>query len=111
MWLIGPYTPLPKKRGRVPLRGLYKVSLASENPLHFLGSSNAGTPRLTVIAAKLTQGPPHIDHTPTALAPIGLGSPPLAFLVSQPRASHATLVVARFSLVVLHIPITIMILS
>jgi hypothetical protein len=25
---IGPHTPLPRKRGRVPLRGLYKVPLA-----------------------------------------------------------------------------------
>jgi hypothetical protein len=27
--LIRPHTPLPRKRGRVPLRGLYKVPLAS----------------------------------------------------------------------------------
>jgi hypothetical protein len=27
------HTPLPRKRGRVTLRGLYKVPLASENPL------------------------------------------------------------------------------
>jgi hypothetical protein len=38
------HTPLPRKRGRVTLRGLYKVPLASENLLQFLGSSNAGTP-------------------------------------------------------------------
>jgi hypothetical protein len=46
------HTPLPRRRGRVTLRGLYKVPLVSENPLQFLGSSNAGTPRLTAIAAK-----------------------------------------------------------
>jgi hypothetical protein len=46
------YRPLPRKRGRVTLRGLYKVPLVSENPLQFLGSSNARTPRLTAIAAK-----------------------------------------------------------
>jgi hypothetical protein len=69
--LIKPHTPLPRKRGRVPLRGLYKVPLASENPLQFLGSSSAGIPRLTAIAAKSTQGPPHTDHFPTALDPIG----------------------------------------
>jgi hypothetical protein len=69
--LIGPHTPLLRKRGRVPLRGLYKVPLASENPLQFLGSSNAGTPRLNAIAAKSTQGPPYTDHSPTALAPFG----------------------------------------
>jgi hypothetical protein len=27
------HTPLPRRRGRVTLRGLYKVSLALENPL------------------------------------------------------------------------------
>jgi hypothetical protein len=27
------HTPLPRKRGRATLRGLYKVPLASENPL------------------------------------------------------------------------------
>jgi hypothetical protein len=63
------HTPLPRKRGRVTLRVLYKVSLASENPLQFLGSSNVGIPRLTAIAAKSTQGPPYTDHSPTALAP------------------------------------------
>jgi hypothetical protein len=65
------HTPLPRKRGRVTLRGLYKVPLASENPLQFLGNSNAGTPRLTAIATKSTQGPPHTDHSPTTLASIG----------------------------------------
>ena len=68
---IGTHTPLPRKRRRVPLRGLYKVPLASENPLQFIGSSNAGTPRLTIIAAKSIQGPLHTDHSPTALTPIG----------------------------------------
>jgi hypothetical protein len=71
MGLIGPHTPLPRKRGRVPLRGLNKVPLALENPLQFLGSSSAGIPRLTAIAAKSTQRPPYTDHSPTALAPIG----------------------------------------
>jgi hypothetical protein len=65
------HTPLPRKHGRVTLRGLYKVPLASENPLQFLESSNAGIPRLTAIVAKSTQGPPYTDHSPTALAPFG----------------------------------------
>jgi hypothetical protein len=65
------HTPLPRKRRRVTLRGLYKVPLALENLLQFLGSSNAGIPRVTAIAAKSTQGPPYTDHSPTALAPIG----------------------------------------
>ena len=65
------HTPLPRKRGRVTLRGLYKVPLASENPLQFIGSSNAGIPRMTAIAAKSSQGPPYTDLSPTALAPFG----------------------------------------
>jgi hypothetical protein len=71
MGLIGPHTPLSRKRGRLPLRGLYKVTLASENPLQFLGSSSAGIPHLTAITTKSTQGPPYTDHSPTALAPFG----------------------------------------
>jgi hypothetical protein len=59
------------KRGRVPLRGLYKVPLASENSLRFLGSPNAGIPHLTAIAAKSAREPPYTDHSPTALAPFG----------------------------------------
>jgi hypothetical protein len=35
------------------------------------GSSNAGIPRLTAIAARSTQGPPYADHSPTSLALIG----------------------------------------
>jgi hypothetical protein len=38
-WLYGPHTPLPRKRDSVTLRGLYKVPLALENPLQFLGSA------------------------------------------------------------------------
>jgi hypothetical protein len=60
-----------RKRGRVTLRGLYNVPLALENPLQFIGSSNAGIPRLTTITAKSTQGPPYTDLSPTALAPFG----------------------------------------
>jgi hypothetical protein len=65
------HTPLPRKRGRVTLQGLYKVPLASQNPLQFLGSSNVGIPRLTAIVAKSTQGPPYTNHSPTTLAAIG----------------------------------------
>jgi hypothetical protein len=69
--IVTSHTPLPRRRGRVTLQDLYKVPLASENLLQFLGSSKAGTPRLTAIAAKSTQGPPYTDHSPTALAPFG----------------------------------------
>src|SRR5688572_3860418 len=65
------HTPLPRRRGRVTLRGLYKVPLASENPLQFIGSSNAGIPCRTAIPAKCSRGPPYTDHSPTALAPFG----------------------------------------
>jgi hypothetical protein len=65
------HTPLPRRRGRVTLQGLYKVPLASEIPLQFIGSSSAGIPRLTAITAKSTQGPPYTDHSPTSLASFG----------------------------------------
>jgi hypothetical protein len=65
-----PYTSTKEER-HGSLQGLYKVPLASENPLQFLGSSSAGIPHLTAIAAKSTQGPPHTDHSHMALAPIG----------------------------------------
>jgi hypothetical protein len=55
-----PYT-LPRKRGRVTLRGLYKVPLASENPLQFMGRGLARIPRLTAIAAKSTREPPSMQ--------------------------------------------------
>jgi hypothetical protein len=41
-----------------PLRGLYKVLLASENLLQFMGRAHARIPRLTAIAAKSTREPP-----------------------------------------------------
>jgi hypothetical protein len=51
---------------RDQLRGLYKVPLASENPLQFLGRAHARIPRLTAIAAKSTREPPFM---PTPLLP------------------------------------------
>jgi hypothetical protein len=69
--IVTSHTHLLRRRGRVTLRGLYKVPLALENPLQFLGSSIARIPRLTAIAAKSTPGPPYTDHSPTALAPFG----------------------------------------
>jgi hypothetical protein len=69
MGLYGPHTPLPRKRDRVTLRGLYKVSLASENPLQFLGRAIVGIPCLTAIATKSTREPPSM---PTPLLPLPL---------------------------------------
>jgi hypothetical protein len=63
------HTPLPRRRGRVTLRGLYKVPLASENPLQFIESSNAGIPCLTAIAAKSTKDLPTLT---TPLLPLPL---------------------------------------
>jgi hypothetical protein len=68
--LYGPHTPLPRKRGRVTLRGLYKVPLASENPLQFMGRALARIPRLAAITAKSTREPPCMQ-LPTALAAFG----------------------------------------
>jgi hypothetical protein len=58
---------------RDPLRGLYNVPLASENPLPFMGRAVAGIPRLTAIAAKSTRECPYMQlpYGPTALAPFG----------------------------------------
>jgi hypothetical protein len=64
MGLYEPHTPLPRKRGRVTLRGLYKVPLASENPLQFIGSFNAGIPRLAAITTKSTK------DLPTLITPL-----------------------------------------
>jgi hypothetical protein len=52
------------------LRGLYKVPLASENPLRFMGRALARIPCLTAIAAKSTREPSCMQ-SPTALAPFG----------------------------------------
>jgi hypothetical protein len=53
---------------RDPL-GLYKVPLASENPLQFMGRALARIPRLTAIVAKSTREPPRM---PTPLLPLPL---------------------------------------
>jgi hypothetical protein len=63
-----PYTSTKEARQGTTTRPL-QSSLASDYPLQFIGSSSAGIPRLTAIAAKSTQGPPYTDHSPTALAP------------------------------------------
>jgi hypothetical protein len=51
------------------IRGLYKVPLASENPLQFMGRAIVGISRLTAIAAKSTREPPYM---PTPLLPLPL---------------------------------------
>jgi hypothetical protein len=39
------HSSLPRRQGRVPLRGLYKVPLAYEKPLRFFEKGNIGIPR------------------------------------------------------------------
>jgi hypothetical protein len=63
-----PYTSTKEARQGTTTRPLQS---STENPQQFIGSSSAGIPRLTAIAAKSTQGPPYTDHSPTALAPFG----------------------------------------
>jgi hypothetical protein len=60
-------TPL---MARDPLRGLYKVALAFENLIQFMGRALARIPRLTAIAAKSNRDPLCMQ-SPTALAPFG----------------------------------------
>jgi hypothetical protein len=69
--IVTSHSSLLRRRGKVARRDLYKVLLALGNPLQFLGSPNAGIPRLTAIAAKSTREPPYTDQSPTALAPFG----------------------------------------
>jgi hypothetical protein len=69
--LYGPHTPLLRKRGRVKLRGLYKVPLALENPLQFLGSAMLESPVWKATTAKSTREPPYSNNSPTAPAPFG----------------------------------------
>jgi hypothetical protein len=65
-----PYTSTKEARQGTTTRPL-QSSTSFRKPATVLGSSSAGIPRLTAIAAKSTQGPPYTDHSPTALAPIG----------------------------------------
>jgi hypothetical protein len=65
-----PYTSSKEARQGTTTRPL-QSSTSFRKPATVLGSSNAGTPRMTAIAAKSTQGPPYTNHSPTALAPFG----------------------------------------
>jgi hypothetical protein len=65
-----PYTSTKEAR-QGSTTGPLQSSTSFRKPATIMGSSSAGTPRLTAIAAKSTQGPPYTDHSPTALAPFG----------------------------------------
>jgi hypothetical protein len=59
MGLIRPHTPLPRKRGRVALRGLFKVPLVRENPLRIQEEGSIGIPRPKSFIDSSTRGPPY----------------------------------------------------
>jgi hypothetical protein len=63
-----PYTSTKEARQGNTTRPL-QSSISFRKPTTVIGSSNAGIPCLTAIAAKSTQGPPYTDHFPTSLAP------------------------------------------
>jgi hypothetical protein len=65
-----PYTSSKEARQGTTTRPL-QSSTSFRKPATVLGNSNAGTTRMTAIAAKSTQGPPYTNHSPTALAPFG----------------------------------------
>jgi hypothetical protein len=65
-----PYTSTKEARQGNTMRPL-QSSTSFRKPATVIGSSNAGIPRMTAIAAKSTRGPPYTDHSPTALAPFG----------------------------------------
>jgi hypothetical protein len=65
-----PYTSTKEARQGTTKRPL-QSSTSFRKPATVIGSSSAGIPRLTAIAAKSTQGPPYTDHSLTALAPFG----------------------------------------
>jgi hypothetical protein len=110
--LYRPHTPLPRKRGGVALQGLSKVPLVRENPLQIQEEGSVGIPRPKCFTYISTRGPPYtLAVMPPRLPLPGQGNLSLAFLITWPRASHSTLVVALFSRVVLHVPINNMILS
>jgi hypothetical protein len=72
MGLYGPHTPLPRKRGRVALRGISKVPLVRENPLRIQEEGSIGIPRSKSFTDSSTQGPPYtLAATPPCLPLLG----------------------------------------
>jgi hypothetical protein len=93
-----------------PTRPL-QSSTSFRKPATVSEKGNIGIPHLKSHRSMIDSRTSLYRSSSTALAPFGFGSPPLPFLISQPRASHSTLVVARLSQVKLHVPINTMILS
>jgi hypothetical protein len=58
------HSSLPRRRGRVALRGLSKVPLVRENPLWIQEEGSKGIPRPKSFIDSSTRGPPIQRHTP-----------------------------------------------
>jgi hypothetical protein len=101
-----PYTSTKEVRQGNTTRPL-QSSTSFRKPATVYGKSNCRNPSSDRHRSKINPRTSLHAYSPTALAHFGLGSLPLAFLISQTRASHSTLVVARVSQVKLHLPIKI----
>jgi hypothetical protein len=86
-------------------------STSFRKPATVFEESDIAIPRLKSHRSMINPRTSLYWQLPYRPCPFRVGSPLLAFLISQPRASHTTLVVALFSRVVLHVSIIIMILS
>jgi hypothetical protein len=95
LWI--PYT-YSKKARQGNTTGHLQSSTSFRKPTTVLESAMQGSS----VWPPSQQNQPENLPTPTTpllpfpLSPFGKGSPPLAFLISQPRASHTTLLVALF---------------
>jgi uncharacterized Zn-finger protein len=101
-----PYTSTEEARQGNTTRPL-QSSTSFRKPATVSGNSNCKNPSSDRHRSKIHPRTTLHAYSPTALAPFGYASLPLAFLISQPRASHSTLMVARVSQVKLHVPIKI----
>jgi hypothetical protein len=90
-----PYTSTKEARQGNTMRPL-QSSTGFQKPAIVSGKSNCKNPSSNRHRSKINPRTSLHAYSPTALAPLGEGSLPLAFLISQPRASHSTLMVARF---------------
>jgi hypothetical protein len=91
---------------------LSKVPLVRENLLQIQEEGSIGIPRLKKLYKQFdTRTSLYSTATPPRLPLPEQGNLSLTFLITWPRVSHSTLVVAQFTQVKLHVPINTMILS